>query len=369
MAIVPMRSILEAAECGGYGVGAFNVNNMEQAQGIMSAAVETNSPLIYQVSRGALEYSDKTILRDIILSVINQNPQIPVAIHLDHGNSPESCVEAIELGFTSVMMDGSLLADGKTPSEYDYNRDVTSEVVKYAHARGVTVEAEIGCLGGLEEGHGSGEEKVTKPEDLQSLYADCGMDACAIAWGTSHGAFKGVKGKPPVLRHDIVQACHEIAPDVYLVSHGSSSVPQHLVDTINSFGVIRKYVDDAGHRHITGYGQDFDLENCNAVDVLDLLYESQRMPESVGVPMQDLQQAITEGMTKINVDTDGRMAVTGTILGVLEEKPGEFDPRKYLGPARDAVTDFARAAIVGFGSDARAGEVEVVSLVDMAKRY
>jgi len=270
MGLVSMKSILDAAEKGGYGVGAFNVNNMEQAQGVMNAALETDSPLIYQVSRGALKYSDKTVLRDIILSLVNKNPQIPVAVHLDHGNSPKSCIEAIDLGFTSVMMDGSLLEDGKTPSKYNYNRDVTKEVVEYAHRRGVTVEAEIGCLGGLEEGHGSGEEKITKPEDVRRLYDDCWMDACAIAWGTSHGAYKGVGGKAPVLRHDVVRDVHELVPEVHLVSHGSSTVPKNLRNLNNQFGVIRKTKSKCGHRVIEAYGRRFDLETDNPSDVLAL---------------------------------------------------------------------------------------------------
>ncbi|MEA2037559.1 MAG: ketose-bisphosphate aldolase [Nanoarchaeota archaeon] len=370
MGLVPMRVLLRAAEKGGYAVGAYNVNNMEQAQGIMAAAVQTESPLIYQVSRGALQYSNKEILRDIILSIVNMNPQVPVALHLDHGNSPESCIEAIKLGFTSVMMDGSLQENGKTPSDYGYNRDVTRAVVKYAHERGVTVEGEIGCLGGLEDGHGSGEERITLPGDLQRLFADCGMDACAIAWGTSHGAYKGVKGQPPKLRHDVVRACHEQAPGVYLVSHGSSSVPAELVEKVNSFGVIRKYVGADGHKHLSAYGEDFDLEIADPKKVLDFLVESQRMPESVGVPMEDLQQAIQEGMRKINVDTDGRLAVTGTILDVFEANPSEFDPRKYLGPARDAIASFAKVGMIGFGSAGHATDIDQsITLKEMARQY
>ncbi len=350
MVLVDMKQLLEAAEEGRYAVGAFNVNNMEQAQGIMAAAVKTESPLIYQVSRGALAYSNKEILLNIIKTIASQNPQIPVAIHLDHGNSPETCLEAMELGFTSVMMDGSLLADGKTPSDYKYNRDVTKAVVDEAHKRGITVEAEIGCLGGIEDGHGSGKEKVTKPEDVLKLYKDCGMDACAIAWGTSHGAYKSTTGKPPILRHDIVSAVHDLVPEVYLVSHGSSSVPKELVDKVNSYGVIRKYKGEDNSRHITAYGKDFNLDEMDARDVVKVMFRAERMPRSVGVPMYELQKGIAEGMRKINVDTDGRLAVTGTILNVLEGSPAEFDPRKYLGPARDAVEGFAKNAMVGFGT-------------------
>ncbi len=370
MVLVPMKPILEAAERGSYGVGAFNVNNMEQAQGIMKAALETQSPLIYQVSRGALAYSDKTILFDIIRSLVKKHPEIPVAVHLDHGNSPQTCLDAMDLGFTSVMMDGSLKTDGKTPSDYDYNMAITKAVVEEAHKRGVTVEAEIGCLGGLEDGHGSGKEVVTNPEDVRRLYDDCKMDACAIAWGTSHGAYKGVAGQAPKLRHDIVQKTHRLVPGVYLVSHGSSSLPQDLITMNNEFGVIRKYTDAEGNRHISAYGEDFNFKTCDPKEVLDFLFKQQRMPESVGVPMEDLEKAITEGMRKINVDTDGRMAVTGTILSVLHERPSEFDPRRYLGPARDAITEkFAINAMQRFGSAGHAKDVELLSLDDMAERY
>lgn len=365
-----MKVILDAAQRGRFGVGAFNVNNMEQAQGVMNAALETNSPLIYQVSRGALDYSNKIVLLDIILSLARLNPKVPVAVHLDHGDSPETCFKAIELGFGSVMMDGSLLADGKTPSDYEYNRRVTKSVVEYAHSKGVTVEAEIGCLGGLEEGHGAEEEHTTRPKDVRRLYDDSGMDACAIAWGTKHGAFKGEKGKPPKLRHDIVQETHILVPKLHLVSHGSSSVPEELVKLNNSYGVVKKYQDDEGHRHIRAYGQDFDLETANPKDILDFLYASERMPQSVGVPMQDLEQAIKEGMRKINIDTDGRMAITGTILRVLEEKYQEFDPRKYLGPARTAIKDeFATKAMISFGSAGHADDVEMITLEEMADVY
>ncbi len=370
MVLVPMKVILDAAERGRYGVGAFNINNMEQAQGIMNAALETDSPLIYQVSRGALDYSDKVVLYDIIMSLVEKYPEIPVTVHLDHGNSPQTCFDAIKLGFTSVMMDGSLLADGKTPSDYDYNRDVTKKVVDYAHKFGVTVEAEIGCLGGIEEGHGSGEEHVTKSEDVRRLYDDCRMDTCAIAWGTKHGAFKGEKGKPPILRHDIVERTHLLVPEVHLVSHGSSSVPEKLRDSLNSYGVIKKYRDSDGHRHISAYGEDFDLNIDDPRQLLDFLFDKERMPLSVGVPMSDLEQAIREGMRKINVDTDGRMAVTGAILRTLHTQFHEFDPRKYLGPARTAIKDdFAVDAMIAFGSAGHAEDIEYIPLEQMADIY
>lgn len=367
MPLVSMRPLLEDAEKRNYAVGAFNVNNMEQAQGIMNSAIETKSPFIYQVSKGALQYSDKEILVDIIKRLINKHSHIPVAIHLDHGTSPELCQEAIELGFTSVMMDGSLLADGKTPSDIDYNINVTKQVVDFARdytkktGIDITVEGEIGNLKGLEDGVGTEEEKITNPEDAKRLYEATSLDALAIAWGTSHGAYKGVKGKPPKLRPDIVEACHRLVPEVYLVSHGSSSVPQNLVDRVNSYGVYHKYTDKNGHRHIRAFGRDFNLDETdkegnktNAENLVRFLFENDRMPQSVGVPMEKIQEAIKLGMRKINVDTDGRMAVTSTILKVFEEKPSEFDPRKYLGPARDSIkNDFAENAMIKFGSAGR----------------
>ena len=370
MTLVPMKAILDAAEQGGYGVGAFNVNNMEQLQGVMQAARETDSPVIIQVSRGALKYSNLIYLQRLMEAAIIDNPNIPIATHLDHGNSPEACIKAIEhFGFTSVMMDGSLLEDGKTASDYDYNMRVTRDVVDYAHPLGITVEAEIGCLGGLEEGHGSEQEHVTNPKDARRLYDDCHHDACAVAWGTRHGAYKGEKGKPPKLRHDVLVGVHGLVPEIHIVSHGSSSLPRELIDGLNTYGVFRSYIGGGGHRHLSAYGQDFDLDTANPKNVLSFLYETIRMPESVGVPMTDLQQAIKEGVRKINVDTDGRVAITGKILEVLCEKPSEFDPRQYLGPAREATKGFVANAMIGFGSAGHARDVEKVTLEEMAKRY
>lgn len=370
MVLLPMRPILEAAERGKYAVGAFNVNNMEQAQAIMNAAKETDSPIIYQVSRGALEYSDKEILRDIVLCLCRKNPKIPVALHLDHGNSPETCLEAITLGFTSVMMDGSLHEDGKTPSDYEYNRKVTSEVVNQAHKRGVSVEAEIGRLGGIEDGHGSDSENLTDPDDVRKLYDDCRMDACAVAWGTKHGAYKGEKGQPPKLDHSVITRTHESVPEVFLVSHGSSSLPANLRDLNNKYGVFKKYHYDDGHVHICAYEEDFDLDSADPKDVLEFLVESQRMGDSVGVPMSDLRQAIKEGVRKINVDTDGRMAVTGRILETLCDDYKNFDPRSYLGSARKSIKDdFAMNAMTEFGSAGKAGDVEDRTLHNMKIFY
>lgn len=363
MVLMSMRPLLAAAEAGKYAIGAFNVNNMEQAQGIAIAAAETQSPFIYQVSKGALEYSNWTTLVNIIKSIEEQYPELVFAMHLDHGVTPDLCYKAMGLGFTSVMMDGSLLADGKTPSDLDYNIRVTREVVlaarTYTRITGIdiTVEGEVGNLKGLEGDQGTEIEKLTNPNDLRRAYDEIGVDAVAIAWGTIHGAYKGVRGEPPKLRPDVVDACHRMVPEVYLVSHGSSSVPGDLVREINSYGVYKKFADTEGHRHIHAFGQDFDLETADPKKVLDFMYESMRMPESVGVPMAKIKEAIGYGMRKINVDTDGRMAVTKEILHIFERNPDVFDPRKYLGPARDAIkNDFAMNAMTGFGSAGRIDE-------------
>jgi len=371
MALVPMSVILEAAEIGGFGVGAYNVNNMEQIQGIMAAAAETQSPVILQVSRGALHYANNFYLVALINTAAQLHPKIPIAMHLDHGNSPETCIKAINLGFTSVMMDGSLGEDGKTHTKYDYNARVTREVVDYAHKRGVTVEGEIGCLGGIEDGHGSGMEVVTNPADAKRLIQDTKIDALAVAWGTSHGAYKFKKGAVPVLRHDVVKQIHQENPGVYvyLVSHGSSSVPESLTTALNSYGVFNKYTNAEGHQMFSAYGQEFDLTSANPVEVLSFLVDSMRMPATKGVPLSDLSIAIRNGMRKINVDTDGRIAVTGAILDVLHSQPSEFDPRKYLGPARDAITAFVKERMEAFGTAGHAGDVEIVSLEEMARRY
>ena len=241
MALVPMRVLLDHAAENDYGVGAFNVNNMEQIQAIMMAARETDSPVIVQASRGARSYTDDAYLRHLMLAAVELNPEIPVVMHQDHGNSPATCFSAIQQGFTSVMMDGSLEADGKTPSSYEYNVDVTRKVVEVAHTLGVTVEAEIGCLGGIEDGQGAGltgeEAHLTDPAQAAQFVADTGCDALAVAIGTSHGAYKFTK-KPTgdVLRMDVIQEIHKRLPNTHMVMHGSSSVPKELVDIINEYG-------------------------------------------------------------------------------------------------------------------------------------
>jgi fructose-bisphosphate aldolase class II len=330
--------MLDHAAENDYGVGAFNVNNMEQIQAIMMAATETNSPVIVQASRGARSYSNDNYLRHLMLAAAELNPKIPIAMHQDHGNSPATCMSAVEQGFTSVMMDGSLEEDGKTPASYEYNVDVTKQVVAAAHNVGVTVEAELGCLGGIEDGHGaglSGDEAaahLTDPEQAEQFVAATGCDALAVAIGTSHGAYKFTK-KPTgdVLRMDLIEEINRRLPNTHLVMHGSSSVPKELVDIINQ------------------YGGD--------------------IRETYGVPVEEIQRGIKHGVRKINVDTDNRLAITGAIRKVFTESPGAFDPRKYLKPAREAMAEVVKARMNAFGQAGWADKVPVVSLEEMAQRY
>jgi fructose-bisphosphate aldolase, class II len=332
MPLVSMRQLLDEAAGGGYGVGAFNVNNMEQIQAVMEAARNTRSPVIIQASRGAREYTNDRFLIHLMRAASEVYPEVPVALHQDHGNSPETCFSAIEQGFTSVMMDGSLLADGKTPSDFEYNVEVTRAVVERAHALGVTVEGELGTLGGIEDGHGSGETHLTAPDQAVEFVERTGIDALAVAIGTSHGAYKFTS--PPtgeVLAMNLIQEIHEKLPTTHLVMHGSSSVPKSLVDTINEFG-----------------GE---------------------IRPTWGVPVEEIQLGIRHGVRKINVDTDARLAMTGAIRRVLAEKPEEFDPRKYLTPARDAMRAVYEERMAQFGQAGRAGDYEPKTLEEMKDDY
>jgi len=338
MPLVPMRILLDHAAENEYGVVALNVNDMEQIQAIMEAATETDSPVIVQASRGAREYSNDNYLRHLMIAAAELNPALPIAMHQDHGNSPETCISAIENGFTSVMMDGSLQADGKTPSDYAYNVKVTRQVVERAHAVGVTVEGEIGALGGIEDGHGAGlteeqaQEHLTDPDQAEQFVTDTGLDALAVAIGTSHGAYKFTR-KPTgdVLRMDLIEELHRRMPDVHLVMHGSSSVPQELQDLINKYGGAMK--------------------------------------QTYGVPVEEIQRGIQHGVRKVNVDTDNRMAMTAAIRKVFSEKPGEFDPRKYLGPARAAMKEVCKARMIAFGQAGYAGKIPVQTCKQMVDFY
>jgi len=335
MPMVSMRQILDEAAKGGYGVGAFNVNNMEQIQAIMEAARETRSPVIIQASRGARSYAQDRYLYHLMLAAVELYPEIPVALHLDHGNSPETCRSAIEMGFTSVMMDGSLMPDGKTPSTFEYNVKVTREVVEMAHEKGVSVEGELGVLGGIEDGHGaglSGREHLTDPDQAAEFVALTGVDALAVAIGTSHGAYKFTK-KPDasVLVMERIKEIHEKIPRVHLVMHGSSSVPKELQDIINQYGG--------------------------------------KIKPTWGVPIEEIQLGIRHGVRKINVDTDNRLAMTGAIRKVLFEKPEEFDPRSYLKPAREAMKKVVMERMIAFGQAGHAGDYQPIPLEEMARRY
>lgn len=344
MPLVPLRTLLDHAAENDYGVAAFNVNNMEQIQAIMEAAIETNSPVIVQASRGARSYSNDNYLRHLMMAAAELNPQIPIVMHQDHGNSPETCMSAIEQDFTSVMMDGSLEADGKTPSSYEYNVDTTKQVVDAAHAKGVSVEGELGCLGSLETGEGEKEDGhgfegaldkeqlLTDPDQAVDFVEKTGVDALAVAIGTSHGAYKFTK-KPTgdILAMNRIEEIHAKLPNTHLVMHGSSSVPEDLVDIINQYGGGIK--------------------------------------KAYGVPVEEIQRGIKSGVRKINVDTDNRLAMTGAIRKVFAEKNAEFDPRKYLGPARAAMQEVCKDRMIAFGQAGHGDKIKQVTLVDMAASY
>lgn len=311
---VPGKTILDHAFANGYAVGAFNANNMEQVQAIIDAAAETQSPVFIQVTRGALKYSRMTYLRNIIQAAVEEHPEIPVAMHLDHGNGLEVVKTAIDLGFTSVMIDGSLDESGKVARSIEENLEVTKAVLDYARPRGVSVEAELGTLGGIEDGVGSGNIHVTDPDQAEQFIAAAPVDSLAIAIGTSHGAYK-FNGECN-LAHDVLEEIHRRLPNQPLVMHGSSSVPQKLIEEINHYGG--------------------------------------KMPHAKGVDIEQLQKTIGHGVAKINVDTDGRLAITAAIRKVFTEQPEIFDPREYLGPARDALTAVVKARMIAFGAAGKA---------------
>jgi len=332
MPLVSMRQLLDQAALGAYGVGAFNVNNMEQIQAVFEAAQETRSPVIVQASRGAREYTNDRFLIHLMQAATEVYPEVPVALHQDHGNSPETCFSAIEQGFTSVMMDGSLLEDGKTPSDFEYNVAVTREVVDRAHAVGVTVEGELGTLGGIEDGHGSGEVHLTDPDEAVEFVQRTGIDALAVAIGTSHGAYKFAS--PPtgeVLAMNLIQEIHEKLPSTHLVMHGSSSVPKSLVDEINEHG-----------------GE---------------------IRPTWGVPVEEIQLGIRHGVRKINVDTDARLAMTAAIRKVLSEHKDEYDPRAYLKPARAGMKAVYAERMAQFGQAGHAGDYDPKPLAEMRDLY
>jgi fructose-bisphosphate aldolase class II len=344
MALISMRQLLDHAAENNYGMPAFNVNNMEQVHAIMQAADETSSPVIMQGSAGARSYAGEPFLRHLISAAIEMYPHIPVVMHQDHGSEPAVCLRSIQSGFSSVMMDGSLMSDMKTPASFEYNVDVTREVVKMAHAGGVSVEGELGCLGSLEtgemgeeDGHGA-EGKLdmdmllTSVEEAADFVAATGVDALAIAIGTSHGAYKFTK--PPtgaVLRIDRIREIHARLPNTHLVMHGSSSVPQDWLEIINTHG-----------------GE---------------------MGQTYGVPVEEIQEGIKNGVAKVNIDTDLRMASTGAIRKHLMENPSNFDPRKFLKVSTQAMKDICKARYEAFGCAGNAAKIKPVSLEKMISYY
>jgi fructose-bisphosphate aldolase class II len=344
MALISLRQLLDHAAEHGYGVPAFNVNNLEQMRAIMLAADQTDSPVIVQASAGARKYAGAPFLRHLIQAAVEEWPHIPVCMHQDHGTSPAVCQRSIQLGFTSVMMDGSLEEDGKTPSSYDYNVDVTRRTVEMAHACGVSVEGELGCLGSLETGQAGEEDGVgaegtlshdqmlTDPEEAADFVAKTQVDTLAIACGTSHGAYKF--SRPPtgdILAIDRIKAIHERIPDTHLVMHGSSSVPQEWLAVINQHG-----------------GE---------------------IPETYGVPVEQICEGIKHGVRKINIDTDLRLASTGAVRRFLAENPAAFDPRAYLKETVTAMRDIAVARYESFGTAGHASQISALSLDVMTARY
>jgi fructose-bisphosphate aldolase, class II len=344
MALVPMRLLLDHAAENGYGIPAFNVNNMEQIQSIMQAADETDSPVILQASRGARKYAGENFLRHLILAAVETYPHIPIVMHQDHGNEPATCYSAIANGFTSVMMDGSLQADAKTPASYEYNVQVTSEVVKAAHEKGASVEGELGCLGSLETGMGEAEDGhgfegkldhsqlLTDPDEAVDFVERTQVDALAVAIGTSHGAYKFTR-KPTgeILAISRIQEIHRRLPNTHLVMHGSSSVPEDLIALINKHGGA--------------------------------------IPETYGVPVEEIQKGIKSGVRKVNIDTDNRLAITAAVREALEADPKEFDPRHFLKPSIKYMQKVCADRYREFWTAGNASKIKQVSLEEYARKY
>ena len=344
MPLVSMRQLLDHAAENGYGIPAFNVNNLEQVQAVMAAADEVGAPVILQASAGARKYAGEAFIKHLILAASEAYPHIPMVMHQDHGTSPKVCAGALELGFGSVMMDGSLREDGKTPADFGYNVDVTRQVVAMAHRIGATVEGELGCLGNLETGDAGEEDGIgaegkldhsqmlTDPEEAARFVQETQLDALAIAIGTSHGAYKF--SRPPtgdILAISRVKDINARIPNTHLVMHGSSSVPQDLRAIINQYGGAMK--------------------------------------ETYGVPVSEIQEAIKYGVRKINIDTDIRMAMTGAVRKFLTENPEKFDAREWLKPAREAAKAICKQRYMEFGCEGQGSRIQGVSLAVMAQKY
>jgi fructose-bisphosphate aldolase, class II len=344
MALVPMRLMLDHAAENGYGIPAFNVNNLEQIQAIVQAAHETDSPVILQASRGARKYAGENFLRHLILAAAETYPHLPIAMHQDHGNEPATCYSAMKNGFTSVMMDGSLQADAKTPASFEYNVSVTREVVKVAHSIGVSVEGELGCLGSLETGMGEAEDGhgfegkldhsqlLTDPDEAVQFVEQTQVDALAVAIGTSHGAYKFTR-KPTgeILAISRIEEIHRRLPNTHLVMHGSSSVPEDLIELINQYGGT--------------------------------------IPETYGVPVEEIQKGIKSGVRKVNIDTDNRLAITAAVREALAKDTKEFDPRHFLKPSIKYMQKVCAERYQQFGTAGNASKMKQLSLDDFAAKY
>lgn len=344
MALISLRQILDHAAEYGYGMPAFNINNMEQALAVMAAAKKTNSPVIIQTSKGARTYAHDAMIRHMTEALTEIYPDIPVCLHQDHGSSVETCITALANSYTSVMMDGSLEADGKTPSSHEYNAAVSKKVTEVAHMIGASVEAELGNIGSLETGKGEKEDGhgfegtldrnqlLTNPDEAYDFVKETNIDALAVAIGTSHGAYKFTR-KPDgaILSIDTIKNIHAKIPTVHLVMHGSSSVPQELQDMINEYGG--------------------------------------KIPQTYGVPIEEIQEGIKYGVRKVNVDTDCRMAMTAAIRKVFATKPDEFDVRKYMGPALAEMQKVCEERYEQFGAAGNGSKIKPISLAEMAKRY
>ena len=344
MALVTLRQLLDHAAEHGYGAPAFNINNMEQGLAIMEAAKACDAPVIIQASRGARSYANDIMLAKMIEALAAIYPEIPICMHQDHGNDEATCMTAIRHGFTSVMMDGSLEADAKTPASYEYNVDITARVAEMAHWVGASVEGELGVLGSLETGEGEAEDGhgaegkldhsqlLTDPDQAVDFVARTKVDALAIACGTSHGAYKfSRKPDGEILAMGVIEEIHKRLPNTHLVMHGSSSVPQDLQDIINEFGGA--------------------------------------MPQTFGVPVEEIVRGIRMGVRKVNIDTDCRMAMTGQFRKIAQQNPKEFDPRKFLKPAMEAMRDLCRDRLEAFGTAGNASKIKVVPMDEMARRY
>ncbi|HOE62938.1 MAG TPA: ketose-bisphosphate aldolase [Candidatus Sumerlaeota bacterium] len=373
MALVTLKQILDEAEKGGYGVGAFNVNNMEQIQGIFNAAQELESPLIIQASFNAVKYAGLKFLQALMKAAVETYPDVPVALHLDHGPDFDRCKTCIELGFTSVMIDGSLdysSKEKKKPARsFEENVRVTKEVVDYAHSFGVSVEGELGTLGGVEDDAAAAKVMFTDPDQAVEFVKQTGVDCLAVAIGTSHGAYK-FKEKP-IIDIDRVKTIHSKIPEIPLVMHGSSSVPAELTDKLNNYIVVSKGKDDQGGPFIDFLGKKYfiDRDYSIAKDLVYDLFFKNRLKKTMGVPIESIQMGIMNGVRKINVDTDGRLMITTAVLDVLHAKPEKFDPRDYLTPARDAVYNMVKGKILAFGSAGHAKDYKPKTLAQMKKFY